>query len=154
MLVLQGHGKLQRKSPKSINPAVKWADRSGDQTSSDNSPLYLSVSVTPSHTHMHTHTPLTPKALQGITGMEMPHFFFFNLAVACLSCCTLNLSCGMRDLVPWPRVEPRLPALGAWSLNQWTTSEVPCFCFLITIRFACPLSTFQLAAIYPKINCA
>ena len=34
-------------------------------------------------------------------------------------------SYGMRDLVPWPGIKPRLPALGAWSLNCWTTREVP-----------------------------
>ena len=36
-----------------------------------------------------------------------------------------TLSCGMWDLVPWPGMEPRLPALGAWSLSQQTTREVP-----------------------------
>ena len=37
----------------------------------------------------------------------------------------LGLSCGMWDLVPQPGIEPRIPALGAWSLSHWTTSEVP-----------------------------
>ena len=36
-----------------------------------------------------------------------------------------GLSCSMWDLVPWPENEPRPPALGAWSLSHWTTSEVP-----------------------------
>ena len=31
----------------------------------------------------------------------------------------------MRDLVPWPGVEPRPPALGTQNLNHWTTREVP-----------------------------
>ena len=31
----------------------------------------------------------------------------------------------MQDLVPWPRIEPGPPALGAWSLSHWTTREVP-----------------------------
>ena len=31
----------------------------------------------------------------------------------------------MRDLVPWLGIEPGPPALGAWSLNHWTTKEVP-----------------------------
>ena len=35
------------------------------------------------------------------------------------------LSYGMWDLVPRPGIEPRPPALGAQSLNHWTTSEVP-----------------------------
>ena len=34
------------------------------------------------------------------------------------------LRCGMQDLVPWPGIEPWTPALGAWSLNHWTTREV------------------------------
>ena len=29
------------------------------------------------------------------------------------------------DLVPWPSIEPKPPALGVWSLNGWTTREVP-----------------------------
>ena len=36
----------------------------------------------------------------------------------------------MRDLVPWPWIEPGPPALGAWSLNHWTTREVPSHHFL------------------------
>ena len=31
----------------------------------------------------------------------------------------------MRDLVPWPGIEPKPPALGAQSLTHWTTREVP-----------------------------
>ena len=29
------------------------------------------------------------------------------------------------DLVPWPGIKPRLPALGMWSLNHWTTRVLP-----------------------------
>ena len=36
----------------------------------------------------------------------------------------------MWDLVPRPRIEPGPPALGAWSLNHWTTREVPVIWFL------------------------
>ena len=32
---------------------------------------------------------------------------------------------GCRILVPWPGIEPTLPALGAWCPNHWTTKEVP-----------------------------
>ena len=32
-----------------------------------------------------------------------------------------SLNCSMWDLVPWPGVEPRHPALGPWSLSLWTT---------------------------------
>ena len=36
-----------------------------------------------------------------------------------------------RDLIPWQGIEPRSPALGAWSLNHRTTKEVPYkSCFL------------------------
>ena len=33
-------------------------------------------------------------------------------------------SCSMWDLVSWPEIEPRPPALGALSLSHWTTGEV------------------------------
>ena len=39
----------------------------------------------------------------------------------------LGLSCSMWDLVPWPGMEPKPPALGAQSLSYWTTREVPDF---------------------------
>ena len=39
----------------------------------------------------------------------------------------LGLSCSMWDLVPWPGMEPKPPALGAQSLSYWTTREVPEF---------------------------
>ena len=42
-----------------------------------------------------------------------------------LHCSTRVLSYGMWDLVPWPQIEPRPPALGAWSLSHWMTREVP-----------------------------
>ena len=35
-----------------------------------------------------------------------------------------TFSCSMWDLVPWPRIKPRPPALGAQSLSHWTTREV------------------------------
>ena len=34
-------------------------------------------------------------------------------------------SCGLWDLVPWPRTKPWPLALEAWSLNHWATSKVP-----------------------------
>ena len=45
------------------------------------------------------------------------------------SCGMQTLSCGMWDLVPWPGIEPRPPALGVQSLSYWTTREVPGLCF-------------------------
>ena len=41
---------------------------------------------------------------------------------------------GMWNLVPWPGIEPRPPALGAWSLSLCTTREVPYFCFQLPPR--------------------
>ena len=40
-------------------------------------------------------------------------------------CSMKTLGCGMMDLVAWPGIEPRPPASGMWSLNHWTTKEVP-----------------------------
>ena len=56
-----------------------------------------------------------------------------------------GLSCGVWDLVPWPGIKPGPPALGLWSLNQWTTREVPVCLFLI-YRFPfylLPMSSMQ-----------
>ena len=37
----------------------------------------------------------------------------------------LGPSCGMRDLVPWPGIEPKPPALEVQSLSHWIIREVP-----------------------------
>ena len=42
----------------------------------------------------------------------------------------LVLSCGTRDLLPPPRVEPGPPAVGAQRLSHWITKEVPVLVFL------------------------
>ena len=36
----------------------------------------------------------------------------------------LGVSWGRQDLVPWPGIKPRPPALGAQSLSHWTTWEL------------------------------
>ena len=36
-------------------------------------------------------------------------------------------NCGIWDLVPWPGIKPRPPALETWSLSRWITREVPPF---------------------------
>ena len=41
-----------------------------------------------------------------------------------LSCSMWTLSPSMWDLVSWPGMELRPPALGAWSLSHWTAGEV------------------------------
>ena len=47
----------------------------------------------------------------------------------------LGLSCSMWDLVSWPGIEPRPPALGVWSLSCWTTREVPQFPLLTFLPY-------------------
>ena len=47
------------------------------------------------------------------------------LAVPGLSCGTRILHYSMQDLVPWPGVEPGLPALTMQSLDHWITREIP-----------------------------
>ena len=49
------------------------------------------------------------------------------LVTACgvFSCGMRTLNCCMWDLVPWPGIEPRTLALGAQSVSQWPTREVP-----------------------------
>ena len=46
----------------------------------------------------------------------------FGIQTLSCSCEPLPVS---HDLVPWPGIELGPPALGAWSLSQWTTREVP-----------------------------
>ena len=40
-----------------------------------------------------------------------------------------SFSCGMWDLVLWPRNEPGAPALQAQTISHWTTREVPTVSF-------------------------
>ena len=42
-----------------------------------------------------------------------------------------TLSCSVWDLVPWPEIKPRHPALGVWYLSHWTTREIPIIQFLV-----------------------
>ena len=64
--------------------------------------------------------PLLPYAIDD-------HVLFFFLIWLCQIVVEVHgifdLICGVWDLVP-PRVAPRPPALGAWTLSQWTTREV------------------------------
>ena len=55
---------------------------------------------------------------------EVSSFFlsFFKIVIYLAA---PSLSWGMQDLVPRPGIESGLPALGAQSLNYWTTREVP-----------------------------
>ena len=49
-------------------------------------------------------------------------FFFFFFLIIYLA--VLGLSCGMQDLVPWPGIELRPPAMEGCNLNHLTTREV------------------------------
>ena len=60
-----------------------------------------------------------------ITPSQKPsNFFSFYLFSECIWLCQV-LVAAYGILVPWPGIEPRTPALGAWSLSHWTTREVP-----------------------------
>ena len=54
-------------------------------------------------------------------------WLFWVLVAACriFSHSMLTLSWGMWDLVPWPGITPRPPALGLRGLSHWTPREVP-----------------------------
>ena len=79
-----------------------------------------------------------------ILGLVVHYLFFFeNFKHLFIYLAAPGLSCSLRDLwswlwhagiflvvacwdlVLWPRIKPRPPALQAWSLRQWTTREVP-----------------------------
>ena len=49
----------------------------------------------------------------------------FLEACRIFSCGLWTLSCSMWDLVPWPGIESRPLALGAWILSHWITREAP-----------------------------
>ena len=50
-------------------------------------------------------------------------------------------SCSTWNLVSWPGIEPGPPALGAWSLNHWTTREAPWKSFNMYMLFSNSLSS-------------
>ena len=54
----------------------------------------------------------------------VPPYLFIWLCWVLVPACRI-FSCSTWDLVHWPWMEPRPPALGAWSLSHWTTREVP-----------------------------
>ena len=64
----------------------------------------------------------------------------------------LGLSCGMWDLVSWPRIEPRSPELGTRSLSHWTTREMPWFFFFFkfAIKRRSPPSSENPQLLLPK----
>ena len=61
-----------------------------------------------------------------LTESNNPHVsFLFICFYLFIYLAAPGLSCSMWDLVPWPGMEPKLPALGAQSLSHWTIREVP-----------------------------
>ena len=54
-------------------------------------------------------------------------FFFFLLFWRCHLACQIS--------VPWPWMEARLPALEAWSFNDWTTGKLPVCCQRLHVRW-------------------
>ena len=47
-----------------------------------------------------------------------------------LDLCCIMQDLGMWDLVPWPGIKPRPPALWAWSLSHWTPGKFLLLCSL------------------------
>ena len=62
--------------------------------------------------------------LQHLLWIQKYIYLFIWLHQVLVAACGI-ISCSMWDLVPWPGIEPRPPALGTWSLSHWTTREVP-----------------------------
>ena len=45
-----------------------------------------------------------------------------------------SFTCRMYYRDPGPRIKPRAPTLGSWSLNYWNTREVPDWSFLLSFQ--------------------
>ena len=65
--------------------------------------------------------------LKNILSVWLPWVFVVALGLFGLLETWRIFSCGMWDLVPWPGIEPGSLALGAQSLNHWTTKPLLCF---------------------------
>ena len=68
------------------------------------------------------------------TDLAWPRFLFFFFFL-------LAASCGMWDLVPRPGIELMSSAVETWSLNHWTTREVPDLAFQSSFNGASSVST-------------
>ena len=53
------------------------------------------------------------------------NLFIWLCLVLVATCGIFYLHCNLWNLVPWPGVKPRPPALGEWSLSHRTTRKVP-----------------------------
>ena len=100
-------------------------------------------------THVYIHTPVRSVVVLLRLGEAKPQFFHENCSNSTCSrgfqtFCFRTLlrslfffwprcaACGI--LVPRSGIGPRTPALGVWSLNHWTTREVPPFTVLKVIE--------------------
>jgi len=61
-----------------------------------------------------------------VTEQQQPLFYLLFFLIF-IYLAVLGLSCSMWDLVPWPGIKPKPPALGAQSPSYWTSREVPLF---------------------------
>ena len=83
--------------------------------------------------------PLGSMGTQGIGHDWQNNTFHFQWA----------FSCGMWDLVPWPRVKPGPPALGTWGFSLWTTREVPVQIFINSLNTVSPvLEVFRIQVLF------
>ena len=76
--------------------------------------------------------------------MRPTHVFFLIYIFIYLA--VLGLCCGMWDLIPCPKIEPRSPALGARSLTHWATREVLPHAFLTRTTSLCQKHRCRLKA--------
>ena len=85
-----------------------------------------------------------PTLLLSLTHTETAHSLNIYIYILRLH----YVACGV--LFPGPGIEPKTPALGAWSLKHWTTREVPLWISLISLmlHFDLPSQTFC-----PHLSC-
>ena len=90
-----------------------------------------------------------PKSLAVNLGSVWKHFAAqIDTAFFCLGCAV----CGI--LVPWPGIEPTLPAVEAQSLNHWITKQVSCCCCCCSfshVRLCDPIDGSPLGSAVPGI---
>ena len=70
-------------------------------------------------------------------GVVIVFYFILFLKHLFIYLAAPGLNCTMGDLVPWPGIEPRPPALGVQSLNHWTTREVSAIIFYFSHSDMC-----------------
>ena len=65
------------------------------------------------------------RVLEWVTSAFFIQMSLLTLEKILIYLTSLGLSCGMWDLVPWPRIDSGPPTLGVWSLTLWTTQGRP-----------------------------